>query len=272
MNWQSLANLNLKTMTKLWNESFEDYTVPIELTEEQLQQRIESLNLSTSASFIAEVNNEQAGIVLYGEEIFKGRKTAWIGGMGVIKPLREHGVGKAMVEKTIDMAKIDGIQQLHLEVIQGNDRAQQLYEKTGFELLSEVSIGSLVRPLHFQQLDNLIVEKASVKERHEDLEAADTVWQNRLQRGYELYDIRLDGEYIGYVSLQRNIATIKQISLKNPTAELFSAVLSELYDSEQLNELNFSNIDVKQPLYQFLLNNNYEEKLRQSHMLYQLDQ
>lgn len=268
MNWQSLANLNLKTMTKLWNDSFEDYATPIELTEEQLQQRIDRLNLSPSASFIAEVNNEQAGIVLYGEELFKGKKTAWIGGMGVIKPLRQHGVGKAMVEKTIEMAKVDGIEQLHLEVIHGNTRALHLYIKTGFELLNEVSIGSLKDQPYFEKIPQLVVEKTSVMSEHSHTEAMDTVWQNRLQRGDTLYNIVVEGQYAGYVYWQEELATVRQLYLKEPTEQLFIGVVSQLFEQQQLKEINFSNIDVKQPLYQFLIRNGYEQSLRQSHMYY----
>lgn len=268
MNWRSIAHLNLQTMTKLWNDSFEDYTVSVELTEEQLQHRIESLNLSPKSSFIAEVNNENVGIVLYGEEIFKGKKTAWIGGMGVVKPFRQHGLGKAMVEKTIKMARNDGIEQLHLEVIQGNDKAQKLYSQTGFELLTEVSVGQLEVKSPFKKRTGLTLQLTTRTALHEEREPSETVWQNRLSRGYELYDIYVEQTYIGYLYWQQERATIKQISLIMPKEELFEGVLAELIEQQQLNALYFSNIDVKQPLYHFLTKYHYEEQLRQSHMYY----
>lgn len=271
MNWRSIAHVNLQTMTKLWNDSFEGYTVPIELTEEQLQHRIESLNLSSKSSFIAEVNNENAGIVLYGEEMFKGKKTAWIGGMGVIKPLRQHGVGKAMVEKTIEMARNDGIEQLHLEVIQGNVKAQKLYAQTGFEQVSEVSIGQLEVKQPFKKRVGLTLKLAKKNNHHEERQPKDTVWQNRLSRGYELYDIYVEQSCIGYLYWEKDKATIKQISLVMPKEELFEGVFAELVEQHQLSVLYFSNIDIKQPLYHFLTKYHYEERLRQSHMYFRFN-
>lgn len=44
-----------------------------------------------------------------------------------------RGIGTAMFEEMIHIAKERGIEQLELEVMEGNDRAIRLYEKFGFE-------------------------------------------------------------------------------------------------------------------------------------------
>ena len=43
------------------------------------------------------------------------------------------GIGSAMFEEMIRIAKEHGVEQLELEVMEGNDRAIRLYEKFGFE-------------------------------------------------------------------------------------------------------------------------------------------
>lgn len=81
MNWRVLVNVQLPPTIKVWNEHFEDYVLPLELTE---------------------------------EELFHGQQTVWIGGVWVIKPFRQQGVGNVMVQKTIEMADVAGIATLHI--------------------------------------------------------------------------------------------------------------------------------------------------------------
>ncbi len=47
------------------------------------------------------------------------------------------GIGTSMFEEMILIAKSHDIQQLELEVIEGNDRAMGLYRKMGFEVVAE---------------------------------------------------------------------------------------------------------------------------------------
>lgn len=54
--------------------------------------------------------------------------------------LQEHwgkGIGTAMFEEMIRIAKARGIHQLELEVIEGNERALGLYRKMGFETVAQ---------------------------------------------------------------------------------------------------------------------------------------
>lgn len=268
MRWRPLESLQLSRLAKLWNESFEDYIIPIELSEEQLQQRINTLHLSPTSSFIAEVEDTEAGIVLYGEEIFHGKSTAWIGGMGVIKPMRQHGVGKAMIEKTIDMARVDGIDQLHLEVIKENVKAEKLYKKSGFDYLHEVTVGSLAIDKHFLNTMNVQLVSSEITEEHIGLEPEKTVWQNRLNRKLQLQNIVINGENKGYVYWHEQTGVLRQLELIEPNDMLFSSVFAKLHENSGQNHLKISNVNVEHPLYDFLLNHHYVEELRQIHMCY----
>lgn len=268
MKWRTLESLQLPRLANLWNEIFEDYVTPIELNEEQLQQRINTLHLSPSASFIAEVEDTQAGIVLYGEEIFHHKSTAWIGGMGVIKPMRQHGVGKAMIEKTIEMAKQDGIEQLHLEVIKGNVQAEKLYKLNGFQHLHEVSVGWLPIDERFLNEVKLDLVASKVTEEHIGLEPENTVWQNRLSRNFQLQNIEIDGENKGYIYWQEQPGILKQLHLEEMNELHFSSVFAKIYEKYGQFNLKISNVNVEHPLYTFLINNGFVEELRQIHMCY----
>lgn len=48
------------------------------------------------------------------------------------------GIGSAMLNELIEIAKAQGIEQLELEMIEGNERALSLYKKFGFETVAEI--------------------------------------------------------------------------------------------------------------------------------------
>jgi ribosomal protein S18 acetylase RimI-like enzyme len=57
---------------------------------------------------------------------------AGILGMGIIAPHRDKGIGKALMNKTLEKARAIGLTRIELEVREENDRAIKLYEKCGF--------------------------------------------------------------------------------------------------------------------------------------------
>lgn len=52
--------------------------------------------------------------------------------IGILKEYQGIGLGRAMMEELISIARKRQILQLELEYIEGNDRARNLYEQTGF--------------------------------------------------------------------------------------------------------------------------------------------
>lgn len=56
-------------------------------------------------------------------------------GIGIQEAYWNLGIGTAMFKEMIEVAKnIDGVMQLELEFIEGNERGLRLYEKMGFEM------------------------------------------------------------------------------------------------------------------------------------------
>ena len=55
----------------------------------------------------------------------------------LLKKYWNLGIGTAMFEEMIKIAKQKGVSQMELEFVEGNDRALRLYEKLGFHVVAE---------------------------------------------------------------------------------------------------------------------------------------
>lgn len=58
-------------------------------------------------------------------------------GMGILKDYWNLGIGTAMLAELIAVARERGTEIMELEFIEGNERAKRLYEKFGFQTVSE---------------------------------------------------------------------------------------------------------------------------------------
>ena len=86
---------------------------------------------------VCEIDGRIAGncqLMLHGRLKTKHRAGVAI---ALVKEYWELGIGTAMFEEMIRVAKLHGIQQMELEVIEGNERAVRLYRKMGFEIAAE---------------------------------------------------------------------------------------------------------------------------------------
>lgn len=82
---------------------------------------------------VAELDGEAAGFVSVHPLDGRSRHVAWVG----IEVRRKHwgkGVGTALMNEAIRLAKELGCRRLMLGVFKGNERAMRLYEKFGFEI------------------------------------------------------------------------------------------------------------------------------------------
>lgn len=123
-----------------------------DMTVEQEEKFLENIIQSDSAlMLIAEVEGEIAGNC---DIRFMTRKRAnhrAVVGIGLYRKFWNLGVGSALLNELLAAARArEGIIQVELEVIQGNERAMALYKKMGFQVVAEhpnairMSDGSLV--------------------------------------------------------------------------------------------------------------------------------
>ena len=99
------------------------------------QEKAWANRIRTSPNTLGITCYADGGVVGNCEITFRtGLKTAHRAGIAiaVLKDYWNLGIGSAMFEEMIAAAKAHGTEILELEFIEGNDRAQRLYEKFGF--------------------------------------------------------------------------------------------------------------------------------------------
>jgi ribosomal protein S18 acetylase RimI-like enzyme len=103
---------------------------PLEKTIEFVE-FVVSQNLS---QYFAIENGEVVGWCDILPKSYEGLTHVGVLGMGVLKAYRWKGLGTQLLGKTIEHAKLNGIEKVELDVFEKNTGAIALYEKMGFTL------------------------------------------------------------------------------------------------------------------------------------------
>lgn len=121
--------IRLRDYVRAFNEAYRDYFTPITINEITLRSLIhrDAIDLSSS---IAVLDGEK----IVGLSMMAVRPPyGWIGGVGVIRPYRRQGIARQMISHLVEWARQKQLQYLHLEVIDQNVGALNLYQQFGFE-------------------------------------------------------------------------------------------------------------------------------------------
>src|SRR4051812_32013581 len=88
-----------------WNTGFEGYFVNLNMTHEMFLKRFPMEDLKPSLSVAAFYDGEPAGLIVNGIRTVNGTKIAWNGGTAVATKFRKQGVGRALINATLDIYK-----------------------------------------------------------------------------------------------------------------------------------------------------------------------
>ncbi len=89
--------------------------------------------LADGVKYIFEENNLPVGMFKLIRLKHRSSHIAYIGGLAIHPDFGGKGFGSKMMQEIIDLAREIGIQRLELSVSSENIKAQNLYEKLGFE-------------------------------------------------------------------------------------------------------------------------------------------
>lgn len=121
-------DFSLAQLAELLNRSFKGYFVDIHDTDELLAQRLRIDSIDLALSRVAVVDGAAAGLLYLSPRGWSCR----VAGMGVVPEHRRHGLGRQLMEATIELARQRGFRTMLLEVIEQNTPALTLYQQLGF--------------------------------------------------------------------------------------------------------------------------------------------
>jgi ribosomal protein S18 acetylase RimI-like enzyme len=179
------------------NDIFSDYIVPMKSTRQFFIEFQNSVG-GDMRNVIVALSADR--IVGYVNPVVDGRE-GWIGGVGVVPSSRGKGIGKKLMLAAEDFCRSKGVTEVSLEVIEGNLRAQRLYEKLGY-VATRKYLTAEGRPARFEGFGTMPI-KANMSEilAFHERSYKDTCWQRRKieavvqsARGAECY--KVDGGFV----------------------------------------------------------------------------
>ena len=157
------------------NEIFSDYIIPMKSSREFFLDFQKSVGGDLRNVIVAFVKGEMVGYV---NPVIDQRE-GWIGGVGVIPRMRGIGLGRKLMQSAEELCRSRGVQDIYLEVIDGNDRARGLYEDLGYTATRKF-VTAEGKPARFEGFGDT-PRRADISEIVSLHEGAykDTCWQRR---------------------------------------------------------------------------------------------
>ena len=130
MEISNLKNSSTSEILKAFNLSFSDYVIPLQLTEQQFQDKLLAEDIDLEWSFGAFEENKLVGLILHG---FRNNKL-YNAGTGVVPEHRGNKITQQLYDYVLEKAKLENITTIQLEVITDNSIAIKTYQNIGFEI------------------------------------------------------------------------------------------------------------------------------------------
>ncbi|MGD8192241.1 GNAT family N-acetyltransferase [Brevibacillus ginsengisoli] len=205
-----LSECTFLEAVKVWNRGFEGYFFPVNLDLTAFIQRMANEGLSPEHSVVAFDKEQAVGFVLNGIRTSGDQKIAWNGGTGVIPEYRHQGVGRQLMQATLDVYREEQVNVATLEAIKANEKAIQLYQKMGYKIVDELVFYTHTGVLPMeggQLLDGVTVQKGVPQDvRSLGFYRERVAWQTQwasVRDGESLILMNQSGEQLAYALFKR---------------------------------------------------------------------
>ena len=130
MNFDTVpaSNFPLPDLVKFLNQGFENYFVPIQFNLDTFLTMLRKDGTDLTVSRVLLLEDQPGGIALIARRGWTSRLAA----MGIAKETRGKGAGSWFMEVLINEARQRGEREMVLEVIEQNEAAVRLYQRSGF--------------------------------------------------------------------------------------------------------------------------------------------
>ena len=154
---ESASNYPLPDLVELLNRGFENYFVPIQFNISQFTTMLRKDSIDLDSSRVLLIDGEPSGIALIARRGWTSRLAA----MGISQSKRGKGAGSWFMDKLVQESHQRSDHEMVLEVIEQNETAVQLYQKSGFQIVRRL-IGFIYNSL--AQNDNSGLEEMDLRE------------------------------------------------------------------------------------------------------------
>jgi ribosomal protein S18 acetylase RimI-like enzyme len=266
-----LAQGHLDALVDAQNRMFQDYIIQIKSSRQFFLDFQRSVGGTPAGVLVAMDGDEIVGYVNPVVDQHEG----WIGGIGVLREYRERGIGTKLMLAAETEFRRKGVREISLEVIEGNSKAQMLYERLGFAKTRKY-LTAEGKPARFEGFGQApkTATLPDIMELH-DKAYKDTCWQRRKPeamvesaRGAEMY--KVDGGFV----LVRTVETTGFIPFLGVVPEkrgqgigttLAKFALTRLYDMGVF-KIAFYNINEDMPTQRLLDMFNFNVTMKQIEM------
>jgi len=126
---------DIPALAASFQRAFSDYFVQLDMDEAHLRQFIEVNDIDLGLSILVETSSGRAvGQTLSGRR----GELGWVGGAGLDPEFRGKGIAREMMRRQLKAFDDAGVQEVLLEVMSQNERAQKLYDGLGFQQVREL--------------------------------------------------------------------------------------------------------------------------------------
>jgi ribosomal protein S18 acetylase RimI-like enzyme len=135
VSFRPIGPEDIPALAASFKRAFSDYFVQLDMDEAHLRQFIEVNDIDLGLSILVETSGGRAiGQTLSGRRGDLG----WVGGAGLDPEFRGKGIAREMMRRQLKAFDNAGVQEVLLEVLSQNERAQKLYDGLGFQQVREL--------------------------------------------------------------------------------------------------------------------------------------
>jgi ribosomal protein S18 acetylase RimI-like enzyme len=131
-DYRTLEGVAIDELHECFVEAFSDYQVKMDLPIEHLETMLRRRGFVSTASVGAYDGDRLVGLLLNGVREWRGARTAYDTGTGVVPEHRRRGATTGMFREAVRLLRAAGVRQYLLEVIRTNEPAVALYRREGF--------------------------------------------------------------------------------------------------------------------------------------------
>lgn len=252
MTVHTLETFSIQDITNVFNQAFDDYIIPIQLTQMNLLDKIKSENIFLDYSIGISVEGKLVAFMLTGIDSKDNTMLSYNAGTGVIPEFRGNHFPQKMYDHLLPLLRKNNITYHKLEVITQNTKAIQIYEKLGYQISKQVSCfkgtasaPNSPSPFIYRRID--VIDESEVQPfwNHQPTYQNTLSSINRNSELHESIGAFFKGNCVGYIIFVTTTGRIKQFGVHPDFRQkgIGKQLFYEVQKNNPNSEVSLINID-----------------------------